>query len=59
MATKTKYIETFPTIDLCVDYLVNIGCKWSADKETELTTKKAFKFKGVLVIYDPYNLLAV
>lgn len=56
---KTKYVESFPTIDQCVEYLVSIGCKWNSEKEAQLHDKKAFKFKDTIVLYDPYNLLAL
>ncbi len=51
-------IKTFKTIDLCVDYLVSIGCKWSYEKECKLKESHTFKFKGVWVLYDPYDILA-
>jgi len=56
---KTKYLESFPTIDQCVEYLVSIGCKWNSDKEDQLNKKGCFKFKDTLVMYDPHNLLSL
>ena len=55
----TKYIESFPTIDLCVDYLVKNGCNWDNDKENHLKAKGSYKHKDILVFYDPYELLSL
>jgi len=54
---RIQYLETFQTIDRCVDYLVNIGCKWSYEKECELNKNSCFTFKKTLVLYDKYNIL--
>jgi hypothetical protein len=56
---KTNYIKSFPTIDQCVVYLTSIGCKWNHENELKLQKQSCFKFKNVLVLYDPYNLLAI
>ena len=52
-----KIIKSFPTIDLCVDYLVNQGCKWDHKKETELNKNKSFQYKDIIVFYDKYGIL--
>jgi len=51
-------MKTFKTIDQCVEYLTSLGCKWNAKKETELVTKHFFRFNGVIVMYDPFDILA-
>ncbi len=56
---KTTEIISKPTLDQCVEALVKLGCKWDAEKEAELVKKSAFKYKSVLVFYDPFNLLAL
>ena len=55
--SKIKYMESFSTVDQCVNYLTSIGCKWDHNKEQELNKKSSFKFKDTIVFYDPYNLL--
>ena len=54
---KAKYIESFPTIDLCVNYLVSIGCKWNCEIEQKLIKQSCFKFNDIIVFYDPHELL--
>ena len=50
-------IMSFPTIDQCVDYLVNIGLKWNYERELDLHKKGSITFKGITVFYDPRGLL--
>lgn len=57
MPQPINYIESFPTIDQCVDFLINIGCEWSYEKEQELRKKSLFQYKDTIVYYDPYNIL--
>jgi hypothetical protein len=52
-----NYIESFPTIDQCVDFLVKIGCEWSYEKEQELKKKCLFQYEDTIVYYDPFNIL--
>ena len=56
---KTNYIESFKTIDQCVNYLVSIGCKWDYKKECKLNKACSYKYKDTLVFYDPYDLLVL
>ena len=57
--SRINYIESFPTIDLCVDYLISRGCKWTAEKEKKLTEKASYQFNDIMVFYDPHNLLSI
>jgi len=50
-------MESFPTIDQCVDYLIKIGCEWSFEKEQELNKNALFQHEDTIVFYDPYNIL--
>jgi len=52
-------IKDFPTIDLCVDFLVNEGCEWDHKKETELNEKHIYKYNEYIVIYDKYEILKI
>ena len=54
---KVRYIECFKTIDLCVDYLISIGCKWDNKRESKLNKDCCYQYKDTLVFYDPYELL--
>jgi len=54
---KAKDIKSFPTIDLCVDYLINLGCRWSYKKEEILKKQCLFKYRDVIVFYDEFELL--
>jgi len=58
ITVKIIQMKTFKTIDQCVEYLTSLGCKWNAKKETELVTKHFFRFNGVIVMYDPFDILA-
>ena len=52
-----KTIKSFPTIDLCVNFLISIGCTWNYEKETQLKEKSIFVYGRYAVLYDPYQLL--
>lgn len=52
-----NYIESFSTIDQCVEYLESIGCEWNYERESILKDKWLYKHKDYLVLYDPYDLL--
>ena len=51
-------LKVFPTIDLCVDFLISLGCEWTHEKELKLANKKHFSFNGYVVLYDKYQILA-
>jgi hypothetical protein len=53
-----RTIQSFPTIDLCVDHLVSIGCQWDNEKEEKLKKGAAYVFENTIVFYDPHNILA-
>ena len=52
-------VYNFPTIDLCVDFLVSKGCPWNYEKEQKLIKKSIYEYKDYLVLYDPYEILDV
>ena len=56
--SKINNLKVFPTIDSCVMYLTDIGCKWDYKKEEKLVKNSSYTYDGVLVLYDPYDILA-
>lgn len=54
---KTLYLESFPTIDLCVAFLDAMGCKWNYEKEQKLKRTGSYRYQDTIVFYDPYNLI--
>lgn len=56
-STNNKRIESFPTIEKCVDHLKSIGCKWDSEKQQSLEHKSVFVYGNTLVFYDPAGLL--
>ena len=60
MAKTINYMESFPTIDLCVDYLERVlGVNWDYDKEQKLRKNHSYQHKDTIVFYDQYNLLSL
>lgn len=51
-----KYIEIFPTIDLCVEYLRSQGCI-NTDLDDKLSADMYYKHKDIIVFYDPHLVL--
>jgi len=52
------YLESFPTIGQCIDYLISIGCPMGVSNETLLRANSSLSHKNTLVLHDPYNILS-